>query len=231
MQNYPLSKQLYEETKSAHAQVESMDFVIALRDQKLAQADYVQYLTDLKQVYRALEDGLRTNLDHAAIKTLYDEKLCRSETLAVDLKSFEADDTQPTEAGQGYAQHLSYLAKHHPVLLLAHAYVRYLGDLSGGRMMKKFVELLFPGEHTAFYNFDALLGSRATGAKLVEYKNHWKERLDNLPFTDAEKKALIVEAKKAFDYAGSMIGSYKFTKEGPEFKITTKKEQSGKNVI
>ena len=57
MQNYPLSKQLYEETKSAHAQVESMDFVIALRDQKLAQADYVQYLTDLKQVYRALEDG------------------------------------------------------------------------------------------------------------------------------------------------------------------------------
>lgn len=208
MQELLLSKRLYEETKSAHEQVESMSFILSLRDQKLLEKEYVQYLADLKVVYEALEECMRSNLDIPSIKVLYDDKLCRKKSLETDLKSFQAEGCHPTEAAMDYVRHLKDLAKKTPFLLLAHAYVRYMGDLSGGRMMKKFVEQLFPGEHTAFYNFDDLLGVNALGAKFVEYKNAWKNQLDSLNFTDSEKLALINEAKTGFEYAGRMFKAY-----------------------
>lgn len=208
MQNIPLSKRLYEETKSVHEQIESVAFVLALRDLTLSQNEYVQYLADLKFVYECLEEGMRVNLGTPTIKALYDEKLCRTKMLEADLKSFQAESCRPTDAAKDYIRHLKELSKNAPILLLAHAYVRYMGDLSGGRMMKKFVETLFPGEHTAFYNFDELLGSNALGAKYVEYKNDWKGRLDKFNFSDKEKLDLIEEARKGFEYAGRMLGSY-----------------------
>lgn len=201
----PFSKRLYEETKSAHEQVESMDFVVSLRNQKLSQTDYVQYLTDLILVYSALEECLRTNLGITAIQTLYDDRLCRTKKLEKDIQSFQEEKLIPSKAAQDYAKHLKELSTQSPLLLLAHSYVRYLGDLSGGRMMKKFVEQLFPGEHTHFYNFDEALGENAIGTKFVEYKNGWKQKLDSLSLTDEEKRDLIEEAKKGFEYTGRIF--------------------------
>lgn len=201
----PLSKKLYEETQSLHAQTENMDFIVALRNQKLTQAQYIRYLADLKTVYESLERGMRANVDNPVIHIMYDEKLNRTLALEQDLKSFGASDTKPSQAAIDYANHLLQLSKHSPVLLLAHAYVRYLGDLSGGRMLKKLVEQIFPGNHTAFYNFDQLLGPQASGAQFVEYKNSWKERLDGLELTENDKFALINEAKKSFELTGKIF--------------------------
>lgn len=205
MINLPLSKRLYEETKSVHEQVESMDFVVALRNQKLTQSRYVQYLADLKVVYEALENGLRLNAENPVIKEIYNEKLNRTNSLVQDLKSFAAEDIKPTAAAIDYANYLQDLSKRIPLLLVAHAYVRYLGDLSGGRMLKKFVDQIFPGEHTSFYNFEDLLGPNPNGVKFVEYKNEWKERVDSLELTDNDKIALINEAKKSFELVGRLL--------------------------
>lgn len=201
----PLSKRLYQETKVLHEQLESRSFVLALRDQKLAEKDYIQHLADLKLVYETLEQGMRENKNIPPIKVLFDEKLCRTSALEKDLRSFHALDTKPTASARQYAEHLKELAATKPILLLAHAYVRYLGDLSGGRMIKKSVEQLFPGEHTAFYDFDDLLGQNAIGAKFVEYKNKWKDHLDTQEFTDNDKMALENEAKMGFEFAGRMF--------------------------
>jgi heme oxygenase (biliverdin-producing, ferredoxin) len=208
MDDYPLSKRLYEETKSVHEQIESMDFILALRNLKLSQKEYAQYLADLKVIYEALENGLEDNQELPAIKAVYDPKINRVQKLEADLRSFESENLKPTEAAKEYAEHLQNLSKQAPAYLLAHAYVRYLGDLSGGRMMKKYIEQLFPGEHTAFYNFDELLGDNAIGAKYVDYKNAWKRNLDHLNFTENEKASLVEEAKKGFIYAGNLFNSY-----------------------
>lgn len=97
------------------------------------------------------------------------------------------------------------MAVHDPILLIAHAYVRYLGDLSGGRMLQKYVNQSYPGGHDHFYRFDELLGPEAIGAKVVEFKNLWKSKLDVLPFSEAEMAKLMEEAKKAFEFAGRMM--------------------------
>lgn len=205
----PLSKRLYAETKALHEQVESLPFILALRDQKLSKQEYIQYLADLKLVYQALEEGLQANCQIPEIQSLYDHKINRAEMLNADLKSFQAEKIAPSSSAQSYVRHLQELSRRAPMLLLAHAYVRYMGDLSGGRMLKKFVEQLFPGEHVAFYNFDVLFGENASGSKFVEYKNWWKDQLDQMQFSSSEQLGLIQEAKKAFEYAGNMLSSYK----------------------
>lgn len=202
-----LSKRLYQETQVAHEQVENLPFVIALRNEKLTQKEYTQHLADLRVVYESLEKGMLENINLPTIKALYDENLCRTNALEQDLRSFSALDLKPTMAAKDYVNHLNELSKSHPNLLIAHAYVRYLGDLSGGRMIKTTIEKLFPGEHTAFYNFDDLLGPNAMGAKFVEYKNKWKDQLDVQEFTDNDKLAMVEEAKKAFEFTGRMFNS------------------------
>jgi len=208
MHNKLLSKQLYEETKVSHEQVENRAFIIRLKEQKLSQSDYVQHLVDLKNIYKALENGMRANINIPAINDLYDEKLCRTPYLEKDIESFHAMDIKPTKMALEYVRHLQDLSEHTPLLLLAHAYVRYMGDLSGGRMMKKYVEVSYPGDHQAFYDFDNLLGKNAVGAKFVEYKNLWKERLDTLELADKDKTALIQEAVKGFEFTGMMYDAY-----------------------
>ncbi|QLH36036.1 MAG: biliverdin-producing heme oxygenase [Parachlamydiaceae bacterium] len=207
MREISLSKRLFEETKSAHEQVESMPFILALRNQKLSRQAYIQYLIDLKGIYQVLEEEMKHHLDHPQIKSLYEEKLNRTKHLEADLNAFAPDKMEPTQAAQDYMLHLKNISKSSPLLLLAHAYVRYLGDLSGGRMMKKFIQELFPGGHTSFYNFDELLGKEATGARFVDYKNEWKKRLDAMDLNENQKRALIEEAK-SFEYARKMFGTY-----------------------
>jgi heme oxygenase len=42
--------------------------------------------------------------------------------------------------------------------LIAHAYVRYLGDLNGGKVLRRFLQraLDLPDRHLAFYRFPAI---------------------------------------------------------------------------
>lgn len=203
----PLSKRLYEETKSIHSQIESMPFILAFRNEALTKEAYIQHLMDLEVIYKALEEGMRQNLDNPCIKSLFDERLCREKKIQEDIQSFCIKNTQPSKAAQEYAKHLNHLSVHSPSLLLSHAYIRYLGDLSGGRMMKKWVENMFPEAGASFYDFDELLGDNAIGAKFVEYKNEWKKHLDNCHFSEDEKKTLVREAQAGFEFMGKIFKS------------------------
>lgn len=200
-----LSKRLYEQTKAIHQQVENNSFMQQLSNHKLSIKSYSQYLIDLYQIYHALEEGMKKNIHIPFIKKMFFEKLCRAEALKKDYESFETSEVKPTLPALEYASHLKEISIRAPLLLLAHAYVRYLGDLSGGRMMQKHVKELFPGEHTAFYDFEELLGSNPIGAKVVEFKNLWKKNLDDLDLNEEEQNQIIEEAKLAFVFAGRML--------------------------
>lgn len=61
-----------------------------------------------------------------------------------------------------YTARLRKLAASEPVALLAHAYVRYLGDLSGGQFIRRRIAKAYDlsdGAGTAFYEFKPLSGS------------------------------------------------------------------------
>lgn len=99
------------------------------------------------------------------------------------------------EATRKYAERLHYIGKNEPELLVAHAYTRYLGDLSGGQVLKKIaqkaLQLPSTGEGLAFFTFDGV--SNAT-----KFKQLYRSRMNALEMDLATKKRVMEEAKKAF---------------------------------
>ena len=79
-------------------------------------------------------------------------------------------------------------------LLVGHHYTRYLGDLSGGQILKGIAEKalnLREGEGLKFYEFDKIDDKK-------EYKNKYRTALDNLPLDQGQIDAIITEANYAF---------------------------------
>ncbi len=204
----PLSELFKECTSQKHNEIEQKEFFKQLFAHKLSEKSYLQYIVDLHLIYKSLEEGIRRNLGDVRLKALYNKALERSSYLEKDIRSFSSENRiSPSREGQEYAKHLSELAQKAPYLLIAHAYTRYLGDLSGGFVLKKQVEANFPGGHVAFYNFEDLLGVETPTRKASQFKSSWKATLDGLSFTPNERELLVKEAVKAFDFAGRLLAT------------------------
>ena len=81
-----------------------------------------------------------------------------------------------------------------PELLVAHAYTRYLGDLSGGQLLKKIAQRamnLSSGEGLAFYEFDSIQDEQ-------EFKQNYKKAMDSLPLAQDLSEQIVAEANLSF---------------------------------
>ena len=79
-------------------------------------------------------------------------------------------------------------------MLIAHHYTRYIGDLSGGQILKGIAEnALNPpkGEGLYFYEFDKIADAK-------EFKTGYRATLDSLDIDESQVNALIAEANYAF---------------------------------
>jgi heme oxygenase len=93
-----------------------------------------------------------------------------------------------------YVDRIRTLAGVDPTLLVAHAYTRYLGDLSGGQVMakavKKHLDVKGPAG-VAFYEFPAI-------ADIPEFKGDYRRCLDALPLDTTDKLRVVEEACRVF---------------------------------
>jgi len=91
-----------------------------------------------------------------------------------------------------------------PRLLVAHLYTRYLGDLSGGQILKRCICKAMPtgggGEGVAFYDFDAVDDAKA-------FKRTYRAQLDTLALGGARSRAIVEEANQAFAFNGAIFAS------------------------
>ena len=101
-------------------------------------------------------------------------------------------------AAQAYAERLYRLADAAPSLLVAHAYTRYLGDLSGGQILRR------GAARTLGLPTDAPAGTPGLGFydfavdDLDRCKQDIRARLDALPIDPGQATAIIGEARWAF---------------------------------
>jgi heme oxygenase len=163
----------------------------------------VELLKALFHVYRALEEAiaaLPAELRHCDFSALL-----RAESLETDLRYFlQIPEGQPLEIGlpspaaKQYVDRLQRLSKNEPLLILAHAYTRYLGDLSGGQILSKAATKSYDlpaGQGVAFYNFERV-GTSAADAKT--FKRGYRASLDELRLDTTRADALVEEANAAF---------------------------------
>ena len=195
----PLAARLRDATRHLHAEVERAGIMQRLLRGAVSRAAYAALLRNLHALYVPLEDGLSRHAGHPGLAPVADVRLYRSRALADDLALLHgpcwADDIGLTPAARQYADHLRRLADAEPAALAAHAYVRYLGDLSGGQVLARVVATalgLAAGEGVGFYDF----GSADDVGRLAQA---FRAGLDGLAGDEAGAQALVDEACAAFE--------------------------------
>lgn len=191
-----LAERLRAATATLHRQVESSPFVQALLRGRLERRGYALMLRSLFDIYAALEAGLDRHARHRAIVTTFDPALARRGALDRDLAVLHgpawAHELAAVPAASALARRLHGLAAERPDALVAHAYTRYLGDLSGGQVLRRAAARLMPeagGEGLAFYAFDP--------AQTVAARVHaFRAGLDRVPVE--YHAGIVAEALEAF---------------------------------
>ena len=158
MLNLPESLKL--QTRALHTELERSATMHALLRGQMAPAAYCELLRNLHTVYSALEPALQQHAARPAVAAVYFPDLFRCRALADDLNVLHGPDwpvaIAPRPSAMRFAEHLAALRAARPDLLVAHAYVRYLGDLSGGQVLRRIVAATLgrdDGLGTSFYDF------------------------------------------------------------------------------
>ncbi|CCO36579.1 heme oxygenase [Rhizoctonia solani AG-1 IB] len=225
-----ISTLLRTSTKRAHNAVHHSELAGKLLRGELPKNEYVYFMMILWRVYSAIEEGLETHSTNPVLAPTYRPALLsRAGLLSADI-AYLLDTTEdewqstplyrslisaPPAGLRDYVTHLEQLVVSKDSAdnsrLLAHAYVRYLGDLSGGQSirnrMAKAYDLPDTGAGASFYDFGSLQGSSGTGEKkasqgeLLRIKEWYREGMNEAVGDDrALKEALVQEANLAFDF-------------------------------
>ncbi len=193
------SKELKEGTKKSHSAAENTKFVSQFLKGVLNPEEYRKLITDFYYVYDTMERCISLGTD-PYVKTLqqWSARLNRTSFLERDLRYYYGpiwrDKLIPSEACNTYCYRINEVAEKDPYLLIAHHYTRYIGDLSGGQILKGIAQrALNPprGEGLYFYDFPAIEDAKA-------FKTDYRAVLDGLELDEQQRNALIVEANYAF---------------------------------
>tara|TARA_B100000963_G_scaffold178767_1_gene155363 strand:+ start:2579 stop:3133 length:555 start_codon:yes stop_codon:yes gene_type:complete len=152
-----------------------------------------------EEIDRLVEDN------HPVIKFIGFKELFRKETLENDLRFYYGDnwnnEINISESAQEYVNRIRLVAKESPELLVGHHYTRYIGDLSGGQILKKIAKkaMNLEGENgLCFYEFKLIKDEK-------EFKRSYSETLNNLPIDKKIADKIVQEANEAFLYNMKMF--------------------------
>ncbi|MBX3216773.1 MAG: biliverdin-producing heme oxygenase [Labilithrix sp.] len=192
----PLSTLLRKETKVAHRLAEGTRLARAFFTGKLTVARYAEGLARLYPVYAAMEDALRAlSADHP-LRGFCLPRVFRADAMLADLRYFGVSP-EPLRAGAAtrYLARVVELTQPVQTLLVAHAYVRYMGDVSGGILAGRVAQrvLRLPSrEGLAFFAFEGI-------PEPDVFRREFRALLDALPRDRAGTRAIVAEANLAFD--------------------------------
>ena len=152
-----LDERLRRETRLLHKAAERAGVMQLLLKSGLPLHAYAAFLFNLQAIYAALEEALKHPRKDACIARIFNADLQRSASQAADLDALAEHQTFALEgATQKYVARLRKLDPEAPRCLVAHAYVRCLGDLNGGQALKRLVSRqygLAQDLGTTFYEF------------------------------------------------------------------------------
>ncbi len=196
--NNKLAAQLRAGTKEVHTRAERSPFMRGFFQGEVPRQGYRELLARLLPVYEAMEAHQQRLADHPAFGQLNFPQLYRVAALRRDLEFYYGPDWRAhvieTPAVKQYVGRLNELAETWPTGLAAHHYTRYLGDLSGGQMIKRMVQKSFAltdDEGVAFYEFPEI-------NDIPAFKNEYRAHLNAMPLDDGEAERIVAEARHAF---------------------------------
>jgi heme oxygenase (biliverdin-producing, ferredoxin) len=200
-----LALKLREGTKKAHTMAENTGFIACFLRGTVEKQSYRKLVANLYFVYSAMEDAMHQLKDHPVMGKMYFPELDRKASLESDLEFYHGpnwkNEIKCSPATQKYVAEINQIAKNDPELMIAHLYTRYIGDLSGGQILKKIAVNamdLNEGEGTSFYEFAQIPNEK-------EFKNMYRGTLDSLAISDEKGDAIVETANNAFHHNMNMF--------------------------
>lgn len=182
-------------TSAGHSAAEGGEFLEALRPGTFTIADFAALTAAHLTIYRALEAVTARQAAEPVSAPFAIPGLTRTPRLAADLAALSELTPTPipaaVPAAVAYADRLAEIADD-PARFIAHHYTRYLGDLSGGQMIRHRLLQLHPEltAATSFYDFPDL-------GPLGTFKKQYRRLLDDVPME--LRPAIVDEVQLAYD--------------------------------
>ena len=188
------SKKIKKDTSKSHSMAENTGFVTNFLAGVVSKESYKQLIADFYFIYTALEEQVEKFKDDPFIAPIAFDELKRVPALEKDCEFYWGENWRntisPTDACRNYVKRVK---KINAKFLVGHHYTRYLGDLSGGQILKNIANksMNLNGEGLAFYEFEGI-------SNPGNFKNRYRTALDNLPITWSDGELIINEANYAF---------------------------------
>ena len=188
---------LREATHALHVEAERSGVIGQLLRGGSTREAYALLLRNLSPAYRAMEDGLVRHANSPALRAMVRPELFRTAALESDVERLAGvgwrESLPLLPAGERYAARVSAAAANGSGRLVAHAYLRYLGDLSGGQIMKRLLakSLGLGSDALGFYDFPAI-------ADLSAFKIEYRRAIDGSVVAGADPVDIVDEAVAGF---------------------------------
>lgn len=212
----PFSTLIRTASHEQHTEAETSSFMTDLLGGRLGVDAYARYTEQLWFVYRALEEGAEALRDDPVAGPFVRPELFRTAALERDLAHLRGEGwragASALPATAAYAERVAACARDWPAGYVAHHYTRYLGDLSGGQIIRDKAERTWgfarKGDGVRFYVFEEI-GNPAA------FKRAYRELLDGVNADDLEKQRIVDECRRAFAFNAAV-----FHELGAEFPLS-----------
>jgi heme oxygenase len=195
----PFSQALRERTRGGHSASEGASFMDDLMTGKGSRDDYISLVAQHYFIYAALEAAAEEMKDDADAAAFITPQLTRLPALEADLLFLLGDDWRsliaPLPTTTRYVDRIETVAATWSGGFIAHHYTRYLGDLSGGQIIRTLMQRQFGFETNGvgFYLFDQI-------AKPKEFKDVYRAQLDAVTWSEEERERVIDEVMVAYRF-------------------------------
>lgn len=192
------SEQLKAASWEAHERAADAPFMQALFEGALPREHFAELVAQQHFAYAVLEEAAEVMVGDPIAGAFVHPGLARVPALEADLEFLLGpgwpSSVSPTTATATYVARLREVCFDWPGGFVAHHYVRYLGDLSGGQFIRRVVAGNYELEGldgTRFYDFPEL-------GDLARFKDDYRSKLDAAPWSADEQQRIIAEILHAY---------------------------------
>lgn len=196
----PRVRKLHAHIGKAHHQAEGMEFSRALLEGRATPLQLAGLLRALLPAYTLLEQEAPDLATALGATNIPWSDLARRQALEHDLKQLAALPATPASAAAAsWLEQIKLLARQAPHRLMAHVYVRYGGDLSGGQQLGGQANAILSRHGLSalkFWSFEQ---------EIPALKKALHDGFEQMDLSEAEEEELLDEAVAAFKLTQKLL--------------------------
>lgn len=182
-----------------HIEAERTGIVSDILKSTVSRQAYLCFLHNLLPVYAALESDPTALSGFPALESVFGPPLFRAESIQADVFQISGgkDWQYPVvfDETRAYCAAIMAASKAKSTAFIGHIYVRYLGDLNGGVVLKKLVgtRLALSESALCFYEFPEI-------EDLVSFRHRFREAINTVSLSQQDIECAVQGAWDAFSW-------------------------------